>query len=196
MTNRLQSTLPEHAVSVQLCTRLVALLGRLMVPGESLPRSRRTRLQHVRCTLGILPACLLLVAGPVWAEGKPSLPGGVPNLFDPEVRAQYQPTIVGNLLANPDFPLVMLVNTTGTHPGAILVALDARNGTDTWSLSTDPIVLIALFADPATITDLYVDSGFLEQGTPSGSFQSVPDPREMLPDLLHALSEIPARTFL
>lgn len=121
---------------------------------------------------------------------------GVPNLFDPEVRAQYQPTVVGNLLSNPDFPMVMLVNTTGTHPGAVLVALDARNGSDTWSLSTDPIILIALFADPLTITDLYLDSGLLTQGTPSGRFQSVPNPREMLPDLLHALSEIPARTYL
>jgi hypothetical protein len=196
MTNKLQSTLPERAASVQLYTRLVALLGRLTAPGESLSRSHRVRLQHVRCLLVVLPACLLLVTGPAWAEGKPALPGGVPNLFDPEVRAQYQPTLVGNLLANPDFPLVMLVNTTGIHPGAVLIALDARNGTDTWSLSTDPIVLIALFADPVTITDLYIDSGFLEEGTPTGSFRSVPDPREKLPDLLHALSEIPARTFL
>ena len=192
MANMLQSPLPEREVSVQLCTRLAALLG----PGDSRLLSRRARLQRVRCTLGVLAACLLLGAGPVWAEGKPALPGGVPNLFDPAVRAQYQPTPVGNLLANPDLPLVLLINTTGIQPGAVLVALDARNGTDTWSLSTDPIVLIGLFADPATITDLYFDSGFLEQGTPSGSFHSVSDPREMLPDLLHALSEIPARTFL
>ena len=112
------------------------------------------------------------------------------------MRAQYQPTLVGTLLANPDLPLVMLINTTGTHPEAVVVALDARNGTDTWSWRTDPIVLIALFADPATLTDLYFDSGFLEQGTPSGSFQNVPEPLQKLPDLLHALAAIPARTFL
>ena len=196
MTNRLESTLPERAVSGPWSTRLVALLDRLIVPGESLPRARRARLQHVRYALGVLPACLLLVTGPVGAEGEPALPGGVPNLFDPTVRAQYAPTLMGNLLANPDVPLVLLVHTTGTHPGAVLVALDARNGTDSWSLSTDPIVLIALFADPATITHLYIDSGVLAQGTPSGRFQNVPDPREMLPDLLRAFSELPARTFL
>lgn len=194
MNNLLQSTLLDREVSVLLPTRLVALLCRLVVPGKSLPR--RAWFQHLCYAMGIVLACLLLVAGPVWAEGKSTLPGGVPNLFDPAVWAQYRPTLVGNLLANPDLPLVMLINTTGTHPGAVLVALDARNGTDTWSLRTDPIVLIVLFADPATMTDLYFDSGFLEQGTPSGSFQGVPDPLERLPDLLHALSEIPARTFL
>jgi hypothetical protein len=193
MTNLLQSTLPARAVSVPLYTRLAALLGRPLVPGESLPR--RAGFQHVRYALGVVLAGLLLVTGPVWAEGMPALPGGMPNLLDPEVLAQYQSTLVGNLLANPDLPLVMLINKTGA-PGAVLVALDARNGTETWSLSTDPIVLIALFADPATMTDLFFDSGFLEKGTPSGSFQSVPDPLKRLPDLLHALSEISARTFL
>ena len=194
MNNLLQSTVLDREVSVPLPTRLVALRCRRVVPSKSLPWL--AWFQHRRYAVGVVLASLLLVAGPVWAEGKPTLPGGVPNLFDPAVRAQYQPTLVGNLLANPDLPLVMLINTTGTHPEAVVVALDARNGTDTWSLRTDPIVLIALFADPATLTDLYFDSGFLEQGTPSGSFQNVPDPLQKLPDLLHALSAIPARTFL
>ena len=194
MHNLLQSAVLDREVSVPLPTRLVALRCRRVVPGTSLPW--RAWFRHRRYAVGVVLACLLLVAGPVWAEGKPTLPGGVPNLFDPAVRAHYQPTLVGNLLANPDLPLVMLINTTGTQPEAVVVALDARNGTDTWSLRTDPIVLIALFADPATMTDLYFDSGFLEQGTPSGSFQSVPDPLKTLPDLLHALAAIPARTFL
>ncbi len=195
MTKRLQCSVPERAVSAPWSTRLSTLLGRLLVPTNSWSRARRARLQSLRYTLGVLPVCLLLLTTSVRAGEKPSLPEGVPNLLDPEVRAQYEPSFMGNLLANPDFPLVLLVNRTGTHPGAILVALDARNGTDTWSLGDDPIVLIALFVDPATITDVYIDRGLLEQGTPSGSFQNVPDPR-MLPDLLHALSELPARTFL
>jgi len=194
MHNLLQSAVLDREVSVPLPTRLVALRCRRVVPGRALPR--RAWFPHHRDAVGVVLACLLLVAGPVWAEGKPTLPGGVPNLFDPAVRAHYQPTLVGNLLANPDLPLVMLINTTGTQPEAVVVALDARNGTDTWSLRTDPIVLIALFADPATMTDLYFDSGFLEQGTASGSFQSVPEPLKTLPDLLHALAAIPARTFL
>src|SRR3974390_2636142 len=102
--------------------------------GKSMPRPRRARLRHTIYALIVLPACLLFAIAPVWAQGKPALPGGVPHLLDPKVRAQYEPTFMGNLLANPDFPLVLLVNTSGTHPGAVLVALDARNGTDTWSL--------------------------------------------------------------
>ncbi len=194
MSNLLLRALLDPEVSVPVPTRLVALRCRRVVPGKSLPWW--AWFQHRRSAVGVVLACLLLVAGPGWAAGKPTLPGGVPNLFDPAVRAQYQPARVGNLLANPDLPLVMLINTTGTRPEAVVVALDARNGTDTWSLRTDPIVLIALFADPATMTDLYFDSGFLEQGTPSGSFQNVPDPLKKLPDLLHALAAIPARTFL
>ena len=194
MHNLLQCARLDRDVSVPLPTRRVALRCRRVVPGTSLPG--RAWFQHRCSAMGVVLACLLLAAGPVWAEGKPTLPGGVPNLFDPAVRAHYQPTLVGNLLANPDLPLVMLINTTGTQPEAVVVALDARNGTDTWSLRTDPIVLIALFADPATMTDLYFDRGFLEQGTSSGSFQSVPEPLKTLPDLLHALAAIPARTFL
>ena len=100
------------------------------------------------------------------------------------------------LLANPDFPLVLLVNTTATQPGAVLVALDARNGGETWSLATDPIVLIVLFADRATITNMYIDRGLLAQGTATGEFQGVPDTQQGLPDVLHALADLPARTFL
>ncbi len=182
-----RSSEPECTVGVPLNARFTNLQR---------PVAWGHRPSLVLCTLGALLACLVIVSAPAWAGQKPQLPGGVPNLFDPKVRAQYQPTVVGNLLSNPDFPMVMLVNSTGAYPGAVLIALDARNGSDTWSLSTDPIILIALFADPSTITGLVLDSGLLTQGTPSGSYESVPDPREMLPNLLHALSEIGPRTYL
>jgi len=169
--------------------RLITFLDRAMVPVACLPNA-------LRDALGVVLACLLFVPATVWAEGKPALPGGVPNLFDPQVRAQYKPTVIGNLLANPDFPLVLLVNTAAKQPGAVLVALDARNGGETWSLATDPMVLIVLFADRATITDVYIDRGLLAQGTATGDFQGVPDPQQGLPDLLHALADLPARTFL
>ncbi len=159
------------------------------------PCSRQTG-SHLALSTLVLLASLRAMSVPARAGEKPMLPGGVPNLYDPKVRAQYEPTVVGNLLSNPDFPMVMLVNTTGTDPGAILIALDARNGSDSWSLSTDPIILIALFADPSTITGLYFDNGLLTQGTPSGSYENIPNPREMLPNILHALSEIAPRTYL
>ncbi len=196
MMTMAQSTLPRSAIPAKSFSRLIVFLSRFIAPDQSLPRSRPARRQHLPCILAVLPICFLLVAGPAWAEGKPALPDGVPNLFDPEVRAQYETTLVGNLFANPDLPLLVLVSTNGSRPGAVLIALDARNGTDTWSLSADPIILIALFADDSTITDFYLDNGFLKQGTASGSFQSFPDPLEALPDLLHAVSVIPARTYL
>ena len=194
MSNLLQGAPLDAEASVPLPTRLVALRCRRVVPSKSL--LWRVWFQPLRYALGILLACLLVAPAPVWAEGKPALPGGVPNLFDPAVRAHYKPTIIANVPDNRDFPLVLLVNTAATQPEAVLVALDARNGSDTWSLNTDPIVLIALFADPATITDLYIDRGLLAQGTPTGDFQGVPDPQQEFPELLHALAELPARTFL
>ncbi len=188
-----QSSAPGCTVRAPMNVRFTHLQY-LGAWGHGPSRSRQTGNHFALFTLVALLACLLVM--PAWAGQKPTLPGGVPNLFDPKVRAQYEPTVVGNLLSNPDFPMVMLVNTTGSYPGAVLIALDARNGSDTWSLSTDPIILIALFADPSTITGLYFDNGLLTQGTPSGSYENVPNPREMLPNLLHALSEVAPRTYL
>jgi hypothetical protein len=144
----------------------------------------------------LLVLIALLFGTSAWAQQPLALPADVPNLLDPQVRAQYTPTVVGNLLANPDFPLVLLVHISGTPPAGVLVALDARNGSAAWSLGTDPIVSIALLGEAATITEGYIDRGLLEQGTPSGRFQSVPDPGETLPALVHALAGIADRTFL
>ncbi len=153
-------------------------------------------------TLRFLPVLafvlIALLNGPsAWAQQSLSLPADVPNLLDPQVRAQYTANVVGNLLANPDFPLVLLVPASGkTTPAAVLVAVDARNGTTGWSFGDDPIVSIALLGEAATITEGYIDRGLLEQGTPSGRFQPVLDPTQMLPELLHALAGIADRTFL
>jgi hypothetical protein len=138
-----------------------------------------------------------MAVGSVWADGKSDLPRSVPDLLNPEVRAHYRSVQVGNMRANPDLPLLMLVNINGETPKAVLVGLDARNGKNTWSLKNDPIVLIVLFADPSTITELYLDEGFTRQGAASGTYQSVPDPKvEMLPELLREFSEVPARTYM
>ena len=141
---------------------------------------------------------LLAVSGLAWADGVAlTLPDGVPDLHDPQVLAKYVPVQVGIIGGNPDLPMVMLVSQAEEGPEAVLVGLDARNGKSTWSLLSDPIVLIALFENPTTITQLDVDPGFLSQGEPSGSFERVPDPRlETLPDLLRSIALVPARTFL
>ncbi len=159
------------------------------------PLARRSSSSRVRRTpqslligwLPILVGFALLAATPAWA-GQPTLPADVPNLYDPEVRANFQPVGVANLGENPDLPLILLINTTGEQPTELLVGLDARNGKDTWSLTSDPIILIVVFADETTIQGMYVDTGFADQGKASGSYTTVEkgDP-SALPDLLKAV---------
>ncbi len=128
---------------------------------------------------------VILASIPAWA-GQPLLPSGVPNVFDPEVRARFQPVGVANLQ-----------NTAGGQPQVMLLGLDARNGKDTWSLASDPIILIVLFADPETILGAYVDAGFAELGKPSGQFMTLADPTSPgLSDLLRSISLAAARTYM
>ena len=101
------------------------------------------------------------------------LPEDVPNVFDPEVRAQYPPVGVANLRGNPDFPVLILQNTAGGQPQVILLGLDARNGKESWSLASDPIILIVLFADSETILGAHVDAGFADSGNPSRVFRKL-----------------------
>ncbi|MBI2117102.1 MAG: hypothetical protein HYT85_18760 [candidate division NC10 bacterium] len=139
---------------------------------------------------------LILASIPAWA-GQPLLPSGVPNVFDPEVRARFQPVGVANLRGNPDFPVLILQNTVGGQPQVILLGLDARNGKDNWSLASDPIILIVLFADPETILGAHVDAGFAERGKPSGQYMTLADPTSPgLSDLLRSISLAATRTYM
>ena len=52
----------------------------------------------------VIRLVVILASIPAWA-GQPALPSGVPNVFDPEVRARFQPVGVANLRGNPDFPV-------------------------------------------------------------------------------------------
>ncbi len=137
-----------------------------------------------------------MAAGPAARLGPGRTRRVAPRRGDAQVSRRFGLTRLGGLQGNPDFPLLLLVHRATTPPGAVLVALDARNGTDIWSLGTDPVVVIALFADPMTLTALYVDRGFVAQGLPSGRFQRLANPRAMLPDLLHVVSALPTRVFL
>lgn len=145
-------------------------------------------------------APLLLLAAlapvPVWA-GQTALPAGVPNIFDPEVRERFEPVAVINLRGNPDLPMLLVVSKTGEQPQAMALGLDARNGKDTWSLKSDPIILIVLFADPSTILAAHVDAGFSEEGKPSGTYMAVDDPSALnLPEIFKAMTAIPPRTYM
>ncbi len=139
--------------------------------------------------------CVLLPGVSAWAAPA-SLPADVPNIYDPEVQAGFTPVMVANLRDNPDFPMVLLVNTTGNGPEALLLGLDAHNGTNTWSLTGDPIILIVAFSGE-TVQQLYVDSGFAGQGTPSGTYARVDGANgSALPELLDAVSLAAAQTFI
>ena len=138
----------------------------------------------------------ILISTSAWA-GQAALPAGVPNVFDAEVRAQFEPVGVFNLRGDPDFPVVILMNKGGEQPQAIFFGMDARNGKDTWSLATDPIILIVLFADPSTILGLHVDAGFMDRGRPSGQYKAVDDPNSFaLPDLLKAVTAVPTQSYM
>jgi hypothetical protein len=113
------------------------------------------------------------------------------------VRAKFHPVGLANLSGNPDFPVLILENGAGEHPQAMLLGVDARNGKDSWSLASDPIILIILFADHRDILAVYVDTGFADQGRASGTYTALDDPASLaLFDLLKSLSTIPSRTYL
>jgi hypothetical protein len=142
----------------------------------------------------LLLGFVLLAAVPAWA-GQPTLPAGVPNIYDPEVRVHFQSAGVANLGDNPDFPVVLLVDTSGGQPQTLLLGLDARNGKDTWSLTTDPIILIAVFSDATTIQGFYVDTGFADVGKASGNYARVDEENlPALPDLLKAVTAAETQT--
>jgi hypothetical protein len=135
----------------------------------------------------LLMGFVLLAAVPAWA-GASALPAGVPNIFDPAVQAHFQPVAVTTLQENPDLPAVLLVNTTGDEPRVLFLGFDARNGKDTWSLTTDPIILIVVFADATTVQGVYVDIGFADRGKASGTYATVDAANaSALPELLKAV---------
>lgn len=185
---------------------VIALVRVLAIPGRLAPVPVRRRVGS-RTThrpppsglagwLLVLVGFVLLTAMPVWA-GQPALPAGVPNIYDPEVRAHFQPAGLANLGGNPDFPVVLLVNTTGERSQALLFGLDARNGKATWSLTADPIILIVVFSDEATIQGAYVDIGFADLGKASGNYAAVDEANSpALPDLLKAVTEAVTRTYI
>lgn len=154
-------------------------------------RDRSTRgMPSARTTIWpLLLGVALLVAAPAWAE-QTSLPDGVPNIHDPNVLARFTPMSIGNMGGNPDFPLVLLVNTEGDQPRGLLLGLDARNGKNTWSLNADPAILVVLLSDPTTVQEAFVDAGFVDMGKASGNYAAVD--KQSLPALPDLLQSVPA----
>jgi hypothetical protein len=141
----------------------------------------------------------LLVLGAVpsaWAATA-SLPQDVPNVLDPKVQVDYQPYQVGNLEGNPDFPVILFMGRGQEKPAAVVVAIDARNGRETWSITSDPIILVAVFSSPKQLTGLYLDRGFAEGGRASGTLSpSSEQDGGLLPDLLRSVAQARAQTYM
>jgi hypothetical protein len=118
------------------------------------------------------------------ALGQGPLPEGVPDVLSPETRDAWRAFHVGNVEDDPNFPLIMFVNAAGHQPAAVLLAVNAQNGRDQWSLTSDPVILIALVADPRTITRLYYDEGFTQDGRATGQYTVLQYPE---PDVVGSL---------
>ena len=160
----------------QRTPQTISTLGRLF--------QERSRPGRPTAWLVLAVGFALFAATPGWAD-PPAFPAGVPNIYDPAVQAHFRPVGVVNLGGNADFPVVLLMSTTGEEPQAILFGLDARNGKGTWSLGTDPIILIVVVSDDTVVQGAYVDIGFADQGTASGEYLAVDDVNSpVLPELL------------
>ncbi len=156
-------------------------------------RSRLTRAALWQLALALV--LLVAVSTPALALGR--LPDGIPNVLDPKIRDNYQPYQVGNLEGNPDFPVVLFVARDGTAASAVVVAVDARNGKGTWSLATDPVILIAVFSDPKTVTGVYLDDGFAQQGAASGTYTRIKDrDGDSLPKALKSVANVQAQVYM
>jgi hypothetical protein len=136
---------------------------------------------------------MLALVTAAFARFPAPLPDGVPDLFDD--TEEWQPYQVGNVAGDSDFPLLMFLHDKGAdkgaaQPAAVLLAVDAQNGSDHWSLASDPVIVIALLADPETITRIYYDAGFAQQGQPSGEYKTADAAdRETLRALLMSLTK-------
>ncbi len=122
-----------------------------------------------RVVFASLIAATLLAAAPQSQAAGPQ-PAGVPNLTDPAVQDAYRPMALSRLNEDPDFPMLLLAGLAEGSPQFLLVVYDARNGKDTWSFREDAAVFYALFSDPHTIEQAFLDEGFARDGAPSGTF--------------------------
>jgi hypothetical protein len=155
--------------------------------------TRRPSVLWARAGMALLPVALAIgLALPLCASAR--LPEGVPNLLAPEARFEWHAVHVGDVHGDADLPVLLVTNTRGHEPAAMLIGLDARNGTEAYALESDPVIFVALLADPETITTLYYDTGFAAAQQPSGQFRRIahPAPGE-LPDFVRSIVPVEAQ---
>ncbi len=76
-------------------------------------------------------------------------------------------------LGNPDLPLLMVA--LPTVPVPVILVVDARNGKDTWSLSKDPIIVVA-----TSQGQQWMDEGILSGGPATGTFTAIATSQEIV----------------
>jgi hypothetical protein len=163
----------------------------------ALPSARDARERVAPWPVALALTVLLAMGFPLVALAQGALPDGVPNVLDPDIRQSYQPYQVGNLEGNPDFPVVSFMARAGQSPAAVLVAVDARNGRESWSLASDPIILIAVFSDARAVSSVYLDSGFARQGAPTGVYTKLTEGNaDTLPRLLRTIAAAKAQVYM
>ncbi len=144
--------------------------------------------------IGLLMAAIgigLVLPGGIYAATR--LPEGVPNILAPEAAQEWHAVHVGDVRGDGDLPVLLVTSTQGEKP-AMLVGLDSRNGTEEYSLESDPVIFVAMLAGPQSITTLYYDTGFAAAEQPSGQFRRIahPTPGEM-PDFVRSIVPVEAQ---
>jgi len=150
------------------------------------------RAEHpVGATISLAALALALsLACPGRAAAGTGWPDGVPDLLAPGTASAWEAMHVGDVEGNPDLPVLLFVHRQGEEPRALLVGLDARNGRETYTLGSDPVIFVAVLADPdpTTVTVVYYDTGFAAAERPSGQFQEVGQPAlDDLPPFVRAI---------
>ncbi len=130
---------------------------------------------------------------PGWGYAATRLPEGVPNILDPEAAQEWHAVHIGDVHGDGDLPVLLVTSIQGERP-AMLIGLDSRNGTEEYSLESDPVIFVALLAGPQTVTTLYYDTGFAAMEQPSGQFRRIahPTPGEM-PDFVRSIVPVEAQ---
>ncbi len=108
----------------------------------------------------------LVWGGQALAEDAENPPAGIV----PSIHGHFTPIDQGTLNGDPNFPVIVLRNTTDTFPRVMMVVVDARQENDTWSLARDPAVFVLMMGDDPANQQAFLDRGFADGATPTGEF--------------------------
>ena len=169
-------------------------MERERITGCRLHGGGKLLIQLVLTTLMMLSSVLAL---PAFVRAECRLPEGIPDLASPASQGNWEPYVLGSLGGNPNFPLVLYLNKVAGGPPGVMMVIDARNGKQTWSLTSDPAIVVVVLANLRTVKGLYYDQGFVEAGHASGQYANIAHPDlASLPALLERVLEVQHRVYM